>query len=142
MPRSKRSPSTSPWGSRFSSGIIPNGTLGRTPSGSRTAWAGRPHVGPGRILEGSAKGAVRHAKYKELPAVRARRIKGLEADLRKQRKEKAKAEAGLKLWTSDLTLAQARFISGNSEAGYLPVAQSGQRVLACLRCSPARRGAV
>ena len=38
-----------------------------------------------------AKGAIRHAKYKELPAVRARRIKGLEADLRKQEKVAAHA---------------------------------------------------
>jgi len=30
-----------------------------------------------------AKGAIRHAKYKELPSVRARRIKGLEAEIRK-----------------------------------------------------------
>jgi hypothetical protein len=30
-----------------------------------------------------AVGALRHAKYKELPAVRARRIKGIEADERK-----------------------------------------------------------
>ena len=41
-----------------------------------------------------AKGAVRHAKYKELPAVRARRIKGLEADLRKQRKRESQGGGG------------------------------------------------
>ena len=40
-----------------------------------------------------AQGALSHARYKELPAVRLRRIKGLEADLRKEEKtrdEKAK----------------------------------------------------
>lgn len=46
-----------------------------------------------------AAGALRHAKYKELPAVRHRRIKGLEADLRKQERYKAEAEGALHLWT-------------------------------------------
>jgi hypothetical protein len=36
-----------------------------------------------KYWEYRAKGAIRAAKYKELPAVRAWRIKGLEADLRK-----------------------------------------------------------
>jgi len=45
-----------------------------------------------------AKGAVRAAKYKEAPPVRARRIKGLEADERKQTKMKEQAEAFLRLW--------------------------------------------
>ena len=45
-----------------------------------------------------AAGALRHAKYKELPAVRHRRIKGLEADARKQQKNKEEAEMWLKLW--------------------------------------------
>lgn len=47
-----------------------------------------------------AKGAIRAAKHKERPDVRARRIKGLEADLRKQEKETANAELLLKLWRS------------------------------------------
>jgi len=59
-----------------------------------------------------AAGAVRHAKYKELPNVRARRIKTLEADLRKQQRNKAEAEEWLRLWnTPDLTLAKARQIA-------------------------------
>jgi hypothetical protein len=33
-----------------------------------------------------------NAKYKELPAVRVRRIKGIEADKRKQEREKAEAQ--------------------------------------------------
>ena len=45
-----------------------------------------------------AAGALRHAKYKELPAVRARRIKTLEADQRKREWEKQEAEMWMKLW--------------------------------------------
>ena len=45
-----------------------------------------------------AAGAIRHASYKEMPAVRARRIKGIEADKRKQERTKAEAEKTLKLW--------------------------------------------
>lgn len=45
-----------------------------------------------------AAGALRHAKYKERPDVRARRIKGLEADKRKQDRYISEAEAMLKLW--------------------------------------------
>lgn len=39
-----------------------------------------------KYWESRAAGALRHAKYKELPGVRARRIKGLEADQRKQQR--------------------------------------------------------
>lgn len=54
-----------------------------------------------------AAGALRHAKYKELPAVRARRIKGIQADKRKQERHKKEAEMWLKLWSVDgLTLEQ------------------------------------
>lgn len=45
-----------------------------------------------------AAGALHHAKYKELPAVRARRIKGIEADKRKQTRTKEEAEKYLKAW--------------------------------------------
>jgi predicted RNA methylase len=45
-----------------------------------------------------AAGALRHAKYKELPAVRARRIKTLEADKRKRERQKQEAEMWMKLW--------------------------------------------
>lgn len=48
--------------------------------------------------EARAAGALRHAKYKELPAVRARRIKTIEADKRKVEREVAKAERELKAW--------------------------------------------
>jgi protein-L-isoaspartate O-methyltransferase len=59
-----------------------------------------------------AAGALRHAKYKELPAVRHRRIKGLEADLRRQIKRIGTSEAFVKAWRrSDLTAEQARAIA-------------------------------
>jgi hypothetical protein len=59
-----------------------------------------------------AAGAIRHAKYKELPAVRYRRIKGLEADKRKQEKCKAEAERWLTRWNREgLTLEQARTLA-------------------------------
>jgi len=51
-----------------------------------------------------AKGALRHAKYKELPAVRARRIKGLEADRRKEVKEHAGYALVAKFWRGELNL--------------------------------------
>lgn len=62
-----------------------------------------------------AAGALRAAKYKERPDVRARRIKGLEADLRKQERYKTEAETSLKLWTREwLTLEQAQLIANHS----------------------------
>ncbi len=45
-----------------------------------------------------AAGALRHAKYKEQPDVRHRRIKGLEADQRKHQKEHDGAAQFLRLW--------------------------------------------
>lgn len=59
-----------------------------------------------------AKGAIRAAKYKERPDVRARRIKGLEADKRKQEKIIAQSEKFLRAWSTEgLTLAQATHIA-------------------------------
>lgn len=49
-----------------------------------------------------AAGAIAHAKYKELPAVRARRIKGIEADKRKQERNKAEAERALRFWRGEM----------------------------------------
>jgi phospholipid N-methyltransferase len=48
-----------------------------------------------------AKGAIHHAKYKELPAVRHRRIKGLESDLRKVEKETAQATSLIAAWKKE-----------------------------------------
>jgi len=49
-----------------------------------------------------AHGAIRAAKYKELPNVRARRIKGLEADKRKQERTKAEADHCFRFWSGEL----------------------------------------
>jgi len=46
-----------------------------------------------------AAGAVRAAKYKERPDVRARRIKGLESDVRRHEKSQEKSTLMLRLWT-------------------------------------------
>lgn len=43
--------------------------------------------------------AISHARYKELPAVRARRIKGIEADRRKMEKQKSESNFALRFWT-------------------------------------------
>jgi hypothetical protein len=48
-----------------------------------------------------AEAALHHAKYKERPDVRARRIKGLEADKRKQERNIAEAEKFLAAWRSE-----------------------------------------
>lgn len=45
-----------------------------------------------------AAAAIRHAKYKERPDVRARRIKTLEADKRKRERQRKEAEVELRLW--------------------------------------------
>jgi hypothetical protein len=59
-----------------------------------------------------AKGAIRHAKYKERPDVRARRIMGLEAEQRKQLREKAEAERFLTAWSAEgLTRERALVIA-------------------------------
>jgi phospholipid N-methyltransferase len=48
-----------------------------------------------------AAGALAHAKYKELPGVRARRIKKLEADKSKHERTLDKCESMRKLWMSE-----------------------------------------
>jgi hypothetical protein len=47
-----------------------------------------------------ATAAIRHAKYKELPAVRARRIKGLVADQKKQERTIEAAISAIEQWSS------------------------------------------
>jgi protein-L-isoaspartate O-methyltransferase len=54
-----------------------------------------------------AAGALRAAKYKERPDVRFRRIKGIEADLRKTQKTKTDAEMRQTFWTGDVTRESA-----------------------------------
>ena len=48
--------------------------------------------------ERRASGAIHHAKYKERPDVRARRIKKIEAEKRKRERELKNAETFLSLW--------------------------------------------
>lgn len=74
-----------------------------------------------KYWERRAKGALAHAKYKELPAVRMRRIKGLEADRRKQERNRAEAQAWNKIWTKEgveLTRERALKIAGNNGAPF------------------------
>ena len=89
-----------------------------------------------------AKGAVRAAKYKERPDVRARRIKKIEADKRKQERNKAESERALKFWNGGFKLKHketgesrafeiieenreriCNFLGCSSDLGYLPVAK-------------------
>jgi protein-L-isoaspartate O-methyltransferase len=51
-----------------------------------------------KYWQARAAGAIRNAKYKELPSVRARRIKGLEAEERKCLRSKAHAESDIRAW--------------------------------------------
>lgn len=51
-----------------------------------------------------AAGAIRAARYKELPAVRARRIKGIEAEARKTEKLRKEHEFALRFWRGELKL--------------------------------------
>jgi protein-L-isoaspartate O-methyltransferase len=47
-----------------------------------------------------AAGAMRHAKYKERPDVRARRIKGIEADKRKAERSLATTKTHIRVWST------------------------------------------
>jgi hypothetical protein len=61
-----------------------------------------------------AKASLHHAKYLEKPAVRARRIKTIEADKRKQERTKADAEKFTAMWTDpakELTPERAKDIA-------------------------------
>lgn len=67
-----------------------------------------------------AAGAVRAAKYKERPDVRARRIKGIEADARKVQRDATEAADVARVWTrvqcrawDDMTAA-ALYVAGRS----------------------------
>lgn len=51
-----------------------------------------------RYWEDRARGAIRSAKYKERPDVRARRIKTIEADMRKRQRGIDEAAAALTIW--------------------------------------------
>jgi predicted RNA methylase len=61
-----------------------------------------------------AAGAISHAKYKERPDVRHRRIKGLASDKRKQEKRIKDAETFNRLWSKEgLTREQAQCIANH-----------------------------
>ena len=55
-----------------------------------------------------AAGAIHAAKYKERPDVRARRIKGIEADKRKQERNKKEAETFIELWEKVVDNGQSK----------------------------------
>lgn len=57
-----------------------------------------------KYWEDRARGAIRHAKYKERPDVRARRIKKLEAEKRSRERSKVTAERGLRFWSGGFKL--------------------------------------
>jgi predicted RNA methylase len=76
-----------------------------------------------------ARGAVGAAKYKELPAVRARRIKGIEADKRKRERFISEAQECLRLWEKvgalpeSEQMAAAIHLAGHHQAGRLGLAK-------------------
>lgn len=93
-----------------------------------------------KYWEDRARSAISHAKYKERPDVRARRIKKIEADKRKQERNRAENERALKFWNGGFKLkrretgearpleiseanreAIAKYIGSDSSLGYLPV---------------------
>lgn len=75
-----------------------------------------------------AAGARRHAEYKALPAVRARRIKKLQSDARRQERYKQEQADRIALWSGDLTAEQAARLA---DAGFgLSLRVDGDRVMA------------
>ena len=67
-----------------------------------------------------AAGAIRHARYKERADVRARRIKGLEADQRKHQRTAEDAARTLKLWET-LHVDDVRRVAGNTRTAPIEV---------------------
>lgn len=66
-----------------------------------------------------AQSALHHAKYLERPDVRYRRIKTIEADLRRQEKGKREAEDLIKLWTAQpVDLKRALAITNSPHCYY------------------------
>lgn len=71
--------------------------------------------------EQRAAGCLQHAKYKELPSVRARRIKGIEADLRKIERTLKGVQVKRALWETCDSEDMARRIAAT---GHYPVKRS------------------
>jgi len=89
-----------------------------------------------------ATGALAHAKYKELPGVRMRRIKGLEADMRKHQRNVKEAEDYLAAWEkcsqiedSEKQLKMARIIAGG-RCGLTLRRKEGDDPTWTSRCTP------
>ena len=73
-----------------------------------------------KYWEDRAAGALHHAKYKEKPDVRARRIKKIEAELRSYQRTRKEAETKLAFWSgNNITLEQAKSFAG-CHSFYLP----------------------
>ena len=77
--------------------------------------------------ERRAAAAVSHAKYKERPDVRHRRIKGIEADRRKSEKNMTEAQELAQLWALPLTLDVAIALTSR---GHLTFIDGGERTYA------------
>jgi hypothetical protein len=60
-----------------------------------------------RYWKDRAQGAIRAVKYKERPDVRARRIKGIEADKRREERTRAEAEHVTRFWSGELFAKRA-----------------------------------
>lgn len=82
-----------------------------------------------KYWEERARGALRAAKYKELPTVRARRIKTIEADKRKRERELNEAVTAQTFWLRpDLTHEEAlRFAGGANRSGFHMPRKEGDR---------------
>lgn len=75
-----------------------------------------------------AAGALQHATYKELPTVRARRIKGIETDKRRQEKHLADAVAKHEFWgRPDLTVEQAIQFCNITGGGFMMARKEGDK---------------
>ena len=75
-----------------------------------------------------AAGAKAHARYKELPAVRARRIKTIEADLRKRERQLKEARSNLLMWQQDdLTHERATYYTGRGVGNFYLPRKEGDR---------------
>jgi 16S rRNA G966 N2-methylase RsmD len=72
-----------------------------------------------KYWERRAAGAIRAAKYKEIPTVRARRIKTIEAEQRSFKRALDNAEKFLGLWTApELTMNRAKTLANFGHTGY------------------------
>lgn len=69
-----------------------------------------------KYWEQRAAGAIHHAKYKERPDVRARRIKGIEADKRKAEKIMKESNQLWKFWRGELANKSGQIIEVNRES--------------------------